>query len=117
MEKFWGTVPYVDHALSVNEETFLPQTKRETLFDNMLVLRQQRQGDTFMEFENRDKRFYATVTYDGAYMGPKSNPVYEIQTWIDKTTMDDQKTLQYSALHSGYRNMENIESAPTGRAS
>lgn len=53
MEKFWGTVPYVDHALSVNEETFLPQTKRETLFDNMLVLRQQRQGDTFMEFPYR----------------------------------------------------------------
>ena len=37
MEKYWGTVPYVDHALSVNEETFLPQTKRETLFDNMLA--------------------------------------------------------------------------------
>ena len=37
MEKFWGTVPYVDHALSLDENTYLPQTKRETLFDNMLA--------------------------------------------------------------------------------
>ena len=37
MEKFWGTVPYVDHALSLDEDTYLPQTKRETLFDNMLA--------------------------------------------------------------------------------
>lgn len=75
-------------------------------------------GDNYRKmFENRDKRFYATVTYDGAYMGPTNNPIYQIQTWIDKSTMDDQKTLQYSALHSGYRGMENIESAPTGRGS
>ena len=52
-------------------------------------------------FENRDKRFYATVTYDGAYMGPTNNPIYQIQTWIDKTTMDE-KTLQYSSLHTGF---------------
>ena len=74
-------------------------------------------GDDYRKmFENRDKRFYATVTYDGAYMGPTNNPIYQIQTWIDKTTMDE-KTLQYSSLHTGYRNMETIESAPTGRAS
>lgn len=30
-------------------------------------------GDDYRKmFENRDKRFYATVTYDGAYMGPKA---------------------------------------------
>ena len=47
-------------------------------------------GDDYRKmFENRDKRFYATVTYDGAYMGPKSNPVYEIQTWI--TPVRDKK--------------------------
>lgn len=37
MEKFWGTVPYVDHALSLDEDTYLPQAKREQLFDNMLA--------------------------------------------------------------------------------
>ena len=74
-------------------------------------------GDNYRKmFENRDKRFYATVTYDGAYMGPTNNPIYQIQTWIDKTTMGE-KTLQYSSLHSGYRTMENIESAPVNRGS
>ena len=74
-------------------------------------------GDNYRKmFENRDKRFYATVTYDGAYMGPTNNPIYQIQTWIDKTTMGE-KTLQYSSLHTGYRNMETIESAPTNRGS
>lgn len=66
-------------------------------------------------YENRDARFYATVTYDGSYMGPE-NELYLIQTWIDNTTISD-KTLKYSALHSGYRVMENMNSAPINRAS
>lgn len=75
-------------------------------------------GDDYRKiFENRDKRFYATVTYDGAYMGPTTNPIYQIQTWIDKSTMDDERTLKYSALHTGYRTQENISTCPTGQAS
>ncbi|MEG0456240.1 MAG: RagB/SusD family nutrient uptake outer membrane protein, partial [Bacteroides sp.] len=37
MEKFWGTVPYLDRSLSITDETFLPRIKREQLFDNMLA--------------------------------------------------------------------------------
>ena len=75
-------------------------------------------GDDYRKmFENRDQRFYATVTYDGAYMGPVNNPIYQIQTWIDKTTMNDQRTLKYSALHTGYRSQENWSTAPVNRAS
>ena len=75
-------------------------------------------GDNYRKmFENRDQRFYATVTYDGAYMGPVNNPIYHIQTWIDKTTMNDQRTLKYSALHTGDRSQENLSTAPVNRAS
>ena len=75
-------------------------------------------GDDYRKmFENRDQRFYATVTYDGAYMGPVNNPIYQIQTWIDKTTMNDQRTLKYSALHTGYRSQENLSTAPVNRES
>ena len=65
-------------------------------------------------FENRDARFYATVTYDGSYMGPE-NEMYLIQTWVDDT--DPVKTLQYSALHAGMRAMDNVNSVPVNRAS
>ncbi len=65
-------------------------------------------------FENRDERFYATVTYDGAYMGPKEER-YIIQTWIDNT--DPAKTLRYSALHTGYRYVDKMTSVPGGRGS
>lgn len=65
-------------------------------------------------FENRDKRFYATVTYDGSYMGPE-NEMYLVQTWIDDT--DPANSLKYSALHTGMRYLDNIESVPVNRAS
>lgn len=65
-------------------------------------------------FENRDKRFYATVTYDGAYMGPEEER-YIIQTWIDNT--EPVNTLKYSALHTGYRTLDNMNSAPINRGS
>lgn len=65
-------------------------------------------------FENRDKRFYATVTYDGAYMGPEEER-YIVQTWIDNT--DPVNTLRYSALHTGYRVQDNMSSAPINRSS
>lgn len=65
-------------------------------------------------FENRDKRFYATVTYDGAYMGPEEER-YIIQTWIDNT--DPANSLKYSALHTGYRVQDNMSSAPINRSS
>ena len=65
-------------------------------------------------FENRDARFYATVTYDGSYMGPESE-MYLIQTWVDDT--DPENSLKYSALHAGMRDMDNIISVPINRAS
>lgn len=69
-------------------------------------------------FENRDKRFYATVTYDGAYMGPKEER-YIMQSWIDNTNPTGDKTsFKYSALHTGYRQTtDNMKSAPNGRGS
>lgn len=67
-------------------------------------------------YENRDKRFYATVTYDGSYMYKTADSRYEIQTWIDNSTLD-QKTLKYSALHTGWRTQENLQSAPVNRSS
>ena len=36
MIKFWGAVPYVDKALTIDDETYLPQNKREEIFDNIL---------------------------------------------------------------------------------
>ena len=65
-------------------------------------------------FANRDARFYATVTYDGAYMGPEEER-YSIQTWIDNT--DPANTLKYSALHTGYRFVDRMDVAPINRAS
>lgn len=65
-------------------------------------------------FKNRDKRFYATVTYDGAYMG-KEEERYIIQTWIDNT--DPANTLKYSALHTGYRYVDKMSVVPGGRGS
>lgn len=69
-------------------------------------------------FEGRDKRFYATVTYDGAYMGPQELK-YQIQTWIDTSQpADGTKTaFKYSSLHSGYRHMDNLGSAPENKGS
>lgn len=69
-------------------------------------------------FENRDERFYATVTYDGAYMGP-SELKYQIQTWIDTSQPADgsKANFEFSALHTGYRFLDNLQSAPNGRGS
>lgn len=69
-------------------------------------------------FENRDNRFYSTVTYDGAYMGPQEER-YIIQTWIDNSTPTGDKTsFKYSALHNAYRaSTDNMQSAPSGRSS
>ncbi len=65
-------------------------------------------------FKNRDKRFYATVTYDGAYMGPAQER-YMIQTWIDNT--NPATSLKYSSLHTGYRFLDKMTVAPINRAS
>ena len=35
-DKILGAVPYVDKALTVDDETYLPQNKREEIFDNIL---------------------------------------------------------------------------------
>lgn len=65
-------------------------------------------------YKNRDKRFYATVTYDGAYMGPAEER-YIIQTWIDNT--DPATSLKYSSLHTGYRFLDKMTAPPVNRAS
>ena len=65
-------------------------------------------------FKNRDKRFYATVTYDGAYMGPEEHR-YIIQTWIDNS--NPATSLKYSSLHTGYRYLDRMTAAPSGRGS
>ena len=65
-------------------------------------------------FENRDKRFYATIQYDGSYRGPEEE-MYIIQTWIDDS--DPENTLKYSALHTGMRYVDSDEYAPTGYGS
>ena len=65
-------------------------------------------------FENRDSRFYATITYDGSYMGPEEE-MYLIQTWVDDT--DPANTLKYSAIHAAMRIMDNLKSAPEGYGS
>ena len=65
-------------------------------------------------FENRDKRFYATIQYDGSYRGPEEE-MYIIQTWIDDS--DPENTLKYSALHTGMRSVDSDEYAPTGYGS
>ena len=71
-------------------------------------------------FENRDKRFYATVTYDGSYMGKKEE-MYIVQTWVDDTATDPQTnlcpSLKYSALHAGMRYQDNATTVPINRAS
>lgn len=74
-------------------------------------------GENYREmFKNRDKRFYATVTYDGAYMAPnEDDPRYIIQTWIDNT--NPATSLKYSALHTGYRYLDNMNSVPVNRGS
>ena len=71
-------------------------------------------------FAKRDKRFYSTVTYDGAYMGP-AELKYQIQTWIDRSqpATGEKTEFKYSALHSGYRSSDDVtmKSSPGGRGS
>lgn len=74
-------------------------------------------------FENRDDRFYSTVTYDGSYMCPeeKKSEMYIVQTWIDDSKLDESGknclSLKYSALHAGMRTMDNLTSVPEQRGS
>ena len=74
-------------------------------------------------FENRDKRFYATVAYDGSYLSNEATPDPRtlIQTWIDDTANDPVLnlclSLSNSALHTGMREMDKITVAPEGKGS
>ena len=47
-------------------------------------------------------------------MGPEEER-YIVQTWIDNT--DPANSLKYSALHTGYRVQDNMNSAPINRSS
>ena len=74
-------------------------------------------------FENRDKRFYATIAYDGSYLSNEAKPDAKtlIQTWIDDTGYDPVSklclSLSNSALHTGMRDLDKISVAPTGKGS
>lgn len=58
-------------------------------------------------YENRDKRFYSTILYDGAYYaGRNDKEMYLIGTWIDNSEF--KRTEKYSALHTGYRDSEEL---------
>ncbi|MCC8172712.1 MAG: RagB/SusD family nutrient uptake outer membrane protein, partial [Parabacteroides sp.] len=57
-------------------------------------------------YENRDKRFYSTILYDGAYYAGKEKEMYLIGTWIDNSEF--KRTEKYSALHTGYRDSEQL---------
>ena len=37
MIKFWGAVPYVEKALTIEDETYIPQSSREFVFDQILA--------------------------------------------------------------------------------
>lgn len=64
-------------------------------------------------YEDRDKRFYATIVYDGSYLGPERE-MYLIGTWIDNS--DEENSYKYSALHTGFRSTIKLQ-APVNRAS
>lgn len=68
-------------------------------------------------YGDRDKRFYATIVYDGSYMSAADNKkdMYLIQTWIDDQVEED-ILMNHSALHTGYRSSSNLD-APSGRSS
>lgn len=57
-------------------------------------------------YTDRDKRFYATILYDGAYYAGVEKEMYLIGTWIDYST--PKKTEQYSALHTGFKTTEDL---------
>lgn len=57
-------------------------------------------------YTDRDKRFYATILYDGSYYAGVEKEMYLMGTWIDLST--PQKTEKYSALHTGFRKTEKL---------
>ena len=65
-------------------------------------------------YQNRDKRFYSTILYDGAYLGPKDDEMYLIGTWVDYS--EPGVSEEYSALHTGFRGTVRL-AAPENRTS
>ena len=56
-------------------------------------------------YENRDKRFYATIIYDSCYYAKNL-----VRTWVDNTPGSE----KFSALNTGFLTTINLD-APTGR--
>lgn len=65
-------------------------------------------------YKDRDSRFYTTILYNGSYLGTEEE-MHLVQTWIDNS--DPINTLKYSALNTGYRYIESINTNPTGKGS
>lgn len=65
-------------------------------------------------YQDRDKRFYATILYDGAYYAGVEKPMYLIGTWIDNSK--PRFSEKFSALHTGFRSTE-IMTLPSGGSS
>lgn len=65
-------------------------------------------------YKNRDNRFYATITYNGSYIGEDANEMHLVQTWIDNS--DPVNTLKYSALNTGYKHLQSMTSSPGASA-
>ena len=121
------TQDLVDAYLMKDEATGKYKNWWETSQMQALGITKNAQGEIVGEtenyrdmFKNRDKRFYSTVTYDGAYMGPEQE-MYLVQTWVDDSKMDESGenciSLKYSALHAGMRTMTKLTSVPQARAS
>lgn len=64
-------------------------------------------GENYADmYKDRDKRFYATILYDGSYYGGVENERYLIGTWIDYS--EPTKSEKYSALGTNYALTEKL---------
>lgn len=65
-------------------------------------------------YKDRDNRFYATIIYNGSYIGDANSEMHLIQTWIDNS--EPVNTLKYSALNTGYARLQSMTSSPSANA-
>lgn len=65
-------------------------------------------------YKDRDKRFYATILYDGAYYaGQEGVEMYKVGTWIDYSKPAYSE--KFSALHTVFHNSEKLEVGSSGK--
>lgn len=72
-------------------------------------------GENYADmYKDRDKRFYATILYDGSYWAGVENERYLIATWIDYS--EPTKSEKYSALGTWYAHTEKLAITGTGQS-